>query len=247
MNEKLYVLPWGHKALNDIGSYKAFGGSSGKLLATIQCIVAKRLSSYNRIGPHNIDVLSVLIGNLLGDGHGEQRSGNPRFTQQVPNGHLEYLYWQHAFYSYRGYCSMIKPIIKPQPPQKNSKIYFSGKFNLYTFSSQKWVYDMFYTNEGVKVVPPNIADYQNNLTLAIWYMDDGRRYKNGAYFSTYCFTYDEHLILQQALLSNFGLNVRIDKRPAGYVQVVPESEYALFVNIVSPHIIGGMQYKIAKP
>jgi hypothetical protein len=32
---------------------------------------APKIPSINRIGPHNIDFISVLIGNLLGDAHGE--------------------------------------------------------------------------------------------------------------------------------------------------------------------------------
>ena len=39
-----------------------------------------KISTRQRIGPHNLDILSVLVGNLLGDGHGELRSGSPRFT-----------------------------------------------------------------------------------------------------------------------------------------------------------------------
>ncbi len=205
---------------------------------------APKIPSINRIGPHNIDFISVLIGNLLGDAHGEQRSGNPRFSWSMSKSHMEYLYWLHDFYSERGYCSKTKPIIKAQAPQKNGKIYYGGKFNLYIFSSQRWVYDMFYTNNGIKIIPSNIADYQTPLTLSIWYMDNGGRYKNGAQFSTYCFTYEEHLIIQKAILSNFGLNVRIDKRPSGYVQVVPRSEYALFVSIISPYMVTGGHYKV---
>lgn len=237
-----YVQPWGQSAQNEIiiandsqGSwlgYMAFGAS--------------KIPSKNRIGPHNIDLQSVLIGNLLGDGHGKQRNGNPRFTQHMSKSNMEYLYWQHGFYSERGYSSIIKPNIKPQAPKKKSKIYYSGKLNLYTFSSQRWVYDMFYNDKKVKIIPLNIADYQNPLSQAIWYMDNGERYKNGGKYSTNNFTYDEHIILQKAIKDKFGLNVRIDKRPFGYIQIIPRSEYALFIRIISPYIIGGMQKKISQ-
>lgn len=32
-----------------------------------------RLKGIYRIGPHNIDVISVIFGSLLGDGHAEKR------------------------------------------------------------------------------------------------------------------------------------------------------------------------------
>jgi hypothetical protein len=42
---------------------------------------------------------------------------------------------------------------------KNNKIYFSGKFNTYTFSSLKWFYDLFYLNHDIKDLPTNIKEF----------------------------------------------------------------------------------------
>jgi hypothetical protein len=92
--------------------------------------------SNKKIGPHNIDLLSVLAGNLLGDGHGELR-GNPRFSIHMSIRNREYLNWLHKFYSDRGYCTTISPKFKKQIG-KGNKIYFSGKFNTYTYSNLKW-------------------------------------------------------------------------------------------------------------
>lgn len=47
--------------------------------------------SKNRIGPHNKDIISVIIGNLLGDGHGEKRVGSTRFTIHMGSPNVEYL------------------------------------------------------------------------------------------------------------------------------------------------------------
>jgi hypothetical protein len=35
---------------------------------------SKKLTSYQRIGPHNKDVISIIFGSVLGDGHLEKRS-----------------------------------------------------------------------------------------------------------------------------------------------------------------------------
>ena len=80
-----YVLPWGLINL----------APNEKLIACYMALGASKIPSSNRIGllPHNIDLLSVLIGNLQGDVHGELRNHNPRFSQHMSKSHMEYLYW----------------------------------------------------------------------------------------------------------------------------------------------------------
>ena len=88
--------------------------------------------SKNRIGPHNIDIISILIGNLLSNGHGEKRSNSYRFTIHMNSRNIEYLMWLHKFYANRGYCNNNKPKLYKQIG-KNCKIYYTYKFNTYSF------------------------------------------------------------------------------------------------------------------
>ena len=64
-----------------------------------------------KIGPHNIDVISIIIGSTLGDTHLEKRSNGVgtrlKFVQSHKN--VEYLMWFHKFYSDRGYCNPNTP------------------------------------------------------------------------------------------------------------------------------------------
>jgi hypothetical protein len=83
----------------------------------------------------------------------------------------EYLNWLHKFYSIRGYTS-IKEIKYKRQIGKNGQIYFSGKFNTYTFINLKWVYDLWYINKK-KIIPSNIEYWLTPLCLAIWFMDEG--------------------------------------------------------------------------
>ena len=50
-----------------------------------------RVSSYQRIGPHNFDILSILIGSLLGDGSMEKSKDGYRFVFYQKGDHIEYL------------------------------------------------------------------------------------------------------------------------------------------------------------
>ena len=59
---------------------------------------------------HNGDVISVLIGSLLGDGSGNRRYSlgtRFRFVQSVV--HQEYFLWLYNFFLNRGYCSNLAP------------------------------------------------------------------------------------------------------------------------------------------
>jgi hypothetical protein len=50
-----------------------------------------RVLSTKRIGPHSYEVLSILIGSLLGDGHMEKDGQGSRFCFYQKGAHIEYL------------------------------------------------------------------------------------------------------------------------------------------------------------
>jgi LAGLIDADG DNA endonuclease family len=55
--------------------------------------IIKRLRGNYRIGPHNQDIISVIFGSLLGDGHAEKRSenGGTRISFYQESTHVSYL------------------------------------------------------------------------------------------------------------------------------------------------------------
>ena len=50
-----------------------------------------RVNPLKRIGPHNLDILSILIGSLLGDGHMEKSVNGSRFCFYQAKVNGEYL------------------------------------------------------------------------------------------------------------------------------------------------------------
>ena len=83
-----------------------------------------RLKGIYRIGPHNIDVISVIFGSLLGDAHGEKRASGTRicFFQEAKN--ISYLLYLHNFFSTKGYCN-------PEIPEITTRLGFKGKIRQY--------------------------------------------------------------------------------------------------------------------
>jgi hypothetical protein len=114
-----------------------------------------KLKSTQRIGPHNIDVLSVIFGGLLGEGHVEKRSIGEsyrlKFTQS--NNNVEFLTWFWKNFSSRGYCNANFPKLTRRNPSKyKNRATFEYNLNTYSFKSFKWIHEEFYKN-GVKVMP----------------------------------------------------------------------------------------------
>jgi ubiquinol-cytochrome c reductase cytochrome b subunit len=92
--------------------------------------------SYERIGPHNIDIISLIVGSTLGDTHLERRrkGKGTRIIFEQCNKNVEYLMWFHKYLSDRGYCNKIKPVLRRRV-RKNGEIFFHYRINSYTFSS----------------------------------------------------------------------------------------------------------------
>ena len=68
------------------------------------------IRAINRIGPHNEDVVSVIIGSILGDSYANQRSGEGvRICYRLSNIHKEFLFWLYNFFYNRGYASNLQP------------------------------------------------------------------------------------------------------------------------------------------
>jgi hypothetical protein len=137
-----------------------------------------KMKTSKRIGPHNSDVISVLVGCLLGDAYANQTKGetkgtNFRFKQS--GRHKDYLFYLYNFFFERGYCTAAGPreyrttLINAS---NASKTHFGFEFDIFTFSSFNWLYDLFYVN-GKKTIQPELINYFTPMSLAFLIMDDG--------------------------------------------------------------------------
>jgi len=73
-----------------------------------------RIKGIYRIGPHNKDIISIIFGSLLGDGHAEKRlkGVGTRISFFQEGIHVKYLLYLHALLSELGYCNPNTPVIK---------------------------------------------------------------------------------------------------------------------------------------
>lgn len=203
-----------------------------------------KLKGIYRIGPHNIDIISIIFGSLLGDGDGEKRGLGTRINFYQEATHVTYLLYLHDLLSKSGYCNDKIPKISTRLGTKG-KVRKIIRFSTWTYTSFNWIYDLWYKNK-IKQVPKCIDKYLTPLALAIWIMDDGFKVNNGLKLSTNSFSYDDCLILVNALNNNYNLKCTIQSAgtPNQYIIYIWKESMENLRKIVSGYIIPSMKYKL---
>lgn len=213
-----------------------------------------RTKALHRIGPHNKDVLTIIICGMLGDWWADKIKGqitpSVRFNIEQGISNTAYIHSLTLYLNKLGYCSNITPsLVRKQYNLNKIEDTFNYRLSLYTFTSLLWIYDSFYKDvDGIKikVVPFWIAEYLTPLGLAHWIMQDGSRQLNqGIYIATHSFTFEECTYLCSILKNKYNLKCTVIK--TGFanqwrISIWKESMSKL-VSIVKPYIIDEMKYK----
>jgi len=209
-------------------------------------IKANRIRADKRIGPHNIDILSIIFGSLLGDGHAERRiQGNgTRITFYQEGSHVSYLLWLHSLLAELGYCNSIIPHIHTRLGIKG-KVRNILRFRTWTYMNFNWIHDLWYVDK-VKIVPSIIGQYLTPLALAIWIMDDGGKVGSGLKLATNSFSYSDCMLLTKVLFDNFNIKATVQKAGVAnqYHIYIWKESMPLLCEIVLPYIHPSMKYKL---
>jgi hypothetical protein len=217
--------------------------STSTLLKASLSFILPNVKAVKRIGPHNQDVISVLVGSLLGDGFGErEESGGVRFRFRQSVVRKDYIFWLHNFFNTRGYCSNLLPVIYTQ--KTGDKVLEYYRFGTYRFTSLLWLYKTFYNNNKKKVIPANIANLLTPLALAIWIMDDGTWKNPGVRIATNSFTKEEVELLSSALYTKYNLCCSLQKNNGNYQLYIKQESITLLKELVLPYMVPSMHYKL---
>lgn len=188
---------------------------------------------------------NIVVGSLLGDGwfNGLSSTGKTDYRVKYNDKSLGFLKWM------REQVLELKPSdLKPIP--KYSQHYF------FTRSSKELgdLRKLFYPNEGIKRVPKNISQlFIVPISLAIWYQDDGTLDRRPKYhwnirIATYCFPYEDCVLLSETVRQNFGIETSVCKcqmRGKVYYQLyVLSKSMNKFIETVKPYIHSDYAYKI---
>jgi ubiquinol-cytochrome c reductase cytochrome b subunit len=217
---------------------------------TFYTINNKKLKSIERIGPHNIDIISIIMGSTLGETHLEKRNKGigTRIKFEQSNKNVEYLMWFHNYLASRGYCNNQIPKLDIRIKQKG-EVFYHYRINSYTYSSFNWIHEMFYKvvdNKFIKIVPLNIEKYLTPLALAIWFMDDGSNLGKSARIATNCFTYEEICFLCEVLKRKYNITATPNKsgKNKGFIIYIHVNSMFLFSKLIKPYMLPSLYYKL---
>jgi ubiquinol-cytochrome c reductase cytochrome b subunit len=218
-------------------------GSNINIFSISLPFILPRTRAQKRIGPHNYDILSILIGSLLGDGYAERHGHGTRLCFQQEHLNYRYLLWFHKYLSELGYCTTTVPKISKRLGP-GGKLRYISRFKTYTFASFNWIHTAFYKN-GIKIIPFFLSEYLSPLALAVLIMDDGVKVSSGLKIATNSFSKSEVEELAILLRNKYGLKVSIIS--AGYINqynlYFSKSTMKTLAQIIKPYLHTSMYYK----
>ena len=139
--------------------------SNDLIFSSVLPFILPKTKSNRRIGPHNYDILCILMGSLLGDAYAEKHGNGTRICFQQEHTNSQYLMWFHSYLSKFGYCSETKPKVTTRLG-KGGKLRYISRFKTYTYTSFNWIHTAFYF-QNKKIVPYDLAEYLSPLALSV--------------------------------------------------------------------------------
>lgn len=183
---------------------------------------------------------TIIVGTVLGDGSLIETFSKNNLRLQIDHAtaQKEYVFWKYE---------ALKPLVLSPPTyqQKNR----SWRFRTISHPELTAIGSLFYRNRQ-KIVPKEITSLLEPISLAVWFMDDGAHDKrNETYIiNTQCFDPNSVNRLQDCLNEKFGIvhsSLHFDK--SGWRIYVKKGSSERFRNILEPHLLPSMMYKLGKP
>lgn len=188
---------------------------------------------------------AIIVGTLLGDGHLETQNNGRTWRLKIEHSEKQkdYIDW---LYSELKNLSAQDRLTK----KTNNRGFVSYEFRTKSIGSLRFYAHQFYP-AGKKQVPKIIHKMmKDNLSLAVWFMDDGSRksLKHKTYIiHTLAFDKKSLQRLSEALKKNFDLEVKIHKNRNGYRLYIPSEQAKKFESLVGEHVkrFKSMRHKLA--
>ena len=199
----------------------------------------------------NEKIFHISIGVLLGDCSLQKNSSRKKDQYKLKflqgEKHKEYIV--HLHQEFKEY--VISP---PFYDMKRKTYYFQTLFQ----EDFKVVADIFYTDKNKKTISSYFTENKIStiaarclVTLAYWFMDDGgllsynKDYRRkGLVFNTQGFSFQEVETLSQNLNHSYNLTTWVKENKKKPIIAVSGKEYINIRNIMYPHIVKCMRYKL---
>lgn len=190
----------------------------------------------------------LILGSLLGDGAMRVGRGSVNANFKVEHGLRQKAYVEWKYHILRPFV-FTKPKISYRYGPTKEPYPKSWWFRTVRHPELSTIYRKFYQGEsyrcGRKIIPASLKKDLTPLALAAWIMDDGSYVKGSIELSTYAFTKTEICFLQDCLRKGFSVEASlVSDRDKGYRLYCTREGTKRLIEIVCPHIIPSMHYKI---
>lgn len=192
------------------------------------------------------------VGVILGDAslntQDKRKSYRLKFEQGIH--HLDYINHLHGEFDY--FC--LSEVTVKKRVNANDNLVETAAFQTLSHVSLNEFADLFLNDKGKKVIKPNLVrDHLTEIGLAYWFMDDGGKLdftKNqgkAIVLHTQGFFEKEVSQLAKELEEKFALQSRATKNKGKFVVQISGHSYERFIELIDPHIIESMRYKLPLP
>lgn len=125
---------------------KTYSGSLKAVSYVSNFTVFKRtvFTVKDRYGPHNFDILFIILGSLLGDANASRNKHSTRIRFFQSGKNVDFLLHLWRKFSHQGYCSDVQPKVTSYVEKGTGIIRYKCFFNTYSYVSYNWIYYSFY-------------------------------------------------------------------------------------------------------
>jgi hypothetical protein len=179
----------------------------------------------------------VLFGTLLGDANLHLKKNQKNAFGKIEHCLKQLKYLEYKYEFLKSLSNEIKNISRFD--KRTEKTYHSVYFTMPSDQTLTEFYNMFY-KFGKKTIPEDLS-LLTPLAIAIWFMDDGYKSKNGYYLSTNSFSSEDVNRIRKYLFNKYDIESSIDKENKIYIF---SKSINCFNKLISEYIIEEMKYKL---
>lgn len=195
-----------------------------------------------KAGDMNKEQRSILVGTLLGDGHLETQNHGRTYRLRIEHSikQKDYTDWL-----YQNFKSWVNELPKEKSKIVKGKTYTNYYFQTRSKSEFRFYGQIFYDENGKKVIPKFIYKLLTPLALAVWFMDDGScksKQHKALILNTQCFNKKDLKLLIEAFDKCFGIEVKLRPQKEGYQLIISRPER--FIELIKPYLRKEFYYKL---
>lgn len=204
---------------------------------------SRKIEEYKKDLSLSEEQKEILIGLLLGDACLETQNEGRTYRLKIEQSINHQLYIDHLYGLFKDWVLT--------PPRTRETVSAGRKSQNLVFQTLSHGAFRFYAHQfyraGKKIVPDLIHRWLTPQSIAYWFMDDGSiksSQSKAVILNTQGFNQSEVVRLSNIIKDRFDLETSVRKQKDGYQIFISGRSYGRFMELVSPYIVAGMQYKL---